>query len=231
VTGTEYLRAIQANQNGCEAATLGRLAEIDPKLPEVLQVTGETLMLLEQYGTCHWGCRGGAHLLERFAARTVSYALASLRLLWFGHYDEAYSLLRTLGELANLLLLFANDSDELRLWRDADESERRNSFGAAAVRGKLEGRRLPLVLTRERFNVLSSRFAHSGQIPAAQLHNPSGVMTTGGYIQAGGLTYGIAQLAVFVATIALALSEQGEMPDPNRESLRSTADRLMTAME
>ena len=202
MTGTEYLKAIRASQDSCQAATQKRLRAIDSKLPNTLEALGDTLLLLEQYGSCHWGCRRGTHLMERFSARAVSYAVASLRLMWFCHYDEAYVLIRNLGELANLLFLFASDARQLEEWRDADETERRTGFGAGTVRKRLSELKLPIVLSRDRFNELSSRFAHSGQMPVAQLHNPEGVMTMGGRIQPGGLSYGMAQLAVFTSTIS-----------------------------
>ena len=231
VRASEYLRAIRAKQDKCERATEERAPEINRTLPAAIDQTAQTLMLLEQYGSCHWGCHGGDHLIERFAARATSYCLASIRLLWMGHYDEAYSLLRTVGELANLLFLFASDRSQMTRWRDADEGQRRNDFGAAGVRAILASLQLPAILNRRRFAMLSGRFAHAGQLPVAQLHNPDGLMTMGGRLQPGGLDYGMAQLTVFVGTIGWSLSELGDMSDDHRAELQSAAEHLMTIME
>ncbi len=230
MTGTEYLKAIQASQDSCQAATQERLGTIDSKLPDTLEALGETLLLLRQYGSCNWGCRGGAHLMERFSARAVSYAVASLRLMWIGHYDEAYVLIRNLGELANLLFLFASDAKQLEAWRAAGEAERRNGFGAGTVRQRLSERQLPIVLKRDLFNELSSRFAHTGQLPVVQLHNPDGAMSMGGRIQPVGLSFGMAQVVVFTSTIALALTELGDLPDSKGAALRAADSRMTTAI-
>jgi hypothetical protein len=227
MTGFEYLLKIRDNQDRCEAETDDKLPDIAPAMLTLLSFSGDTLLLLEQFGTCRWGCKGGNHLIERFTARAVSYCLASIRLLWFGHYDEAYALLRNLGELANLLFLFSNDADQLKLWEGASDSVRRNDFGAGSVRKKLADRKLPLVLNQERFKMLSACFAHSGEVPVSQLHNPVGLVTMGGHIQPGGLSYGVLQLAVFLATIAFSISSLGNMSDEHRNLIRKAADNLM----
>ena len=129
-----------------------------------------------------------------------------------------------------MLFLFASDAKQLEAWRDADETERRNGFGAGTVRQRLSERQLPIVLKRDLFNELSSRFAHTGQMAVVQLHNPDGAMSMGGRIQPIGLSFGMAQLVVFTSTIAFALIELGDMPDSKGAALRAAGSRMTTAI-
>ena len=93
---------------------------------------------LYQFSCCRWGCHGKEHVFEYLGGRKVSHALASSRLISTGYYDEAISLVRSIGEIANLLNLFHADNETIRRWLDADKNLRRTEFSPVAVRKKLE---------------------------------------------------------------------------------------------
>jgi hypothetical protein len=71
-------------------------------------------------------------------AKVVASSLAALRLALSGYYDEALALTRGVGEIANLLFLFAAKPAELERWRHADEALRKKEFGPVKVRITLE---------------------------------------------------------------------------------------------
>ena len=54
-----------------------------------------------------------------------------------GYYDESLSLIRTVGETANLLNLFWRKNEKIREWLDSDDKKRMKGFGPAAVRKML----------------------------------------------------------------------------------------------
>jgi hypothetical protein len=71
---------------------------------------GMSLNALYQVGTCYRGCRGSAgHVLERLCGRAYNLGCAAFHLLMVGLYDEALGLVRSLGELTNLIGLSATD--------------------------------------------------------------------------------------------------------------------------
>jgi hypothetical protein len=54
-----------------------------------------------------------------------------------GYYDEALCLIRSVGEIANLLMLFAQKSEKYREWVVATKDERIKNFRPGAVRKQL----------------------------------------------------------------------------------------------
>jgi hypothetical protein len=226
MTGTDYLAIARQVQERCAEATEATAAALHREIPATLEALGSAIFALEQFGTCSWGCKGAAHTIERFAARAVSYSLAMLRLLWFGHYDEAFSLARNLGELANLLLLFSASAKEYESWIAGDEISRRNDFGAGAVRKRLAEYGSPVALERDHFNELSARYSHPGQDPTPQMHNLMGVPTMGGRVQPEALRWGLLQEGIFVAIIASTIGELADLSDENGKKLADAANNL-----
>jgi hypothetical protein len=55
-----------------------------------------------------------------------------------GYYDEALSLVRSVGEIANLLNLFWANQISIRAWLDSSQTERRERFAPYRVRKELE---------------------------------------------------------------------------------------------
>src|SRR5271163_1935702 len=91
---------------------------------DTLIVIGDCLSVLFQAGSCHRGCRGGDHLLERLCSRAYNLALGAYSLTEIGLYDEALILVRTLREMANLIALFNFDKNKVKEWSGADKKAR-----------------------------------------------------------------------------------------------------------
>ena len=91
------------------------------------------------FSCCHWGCHGKHHVFEHLGGRIVTNASVAVRSIFHGYYDEGLALVRSIGEIANLVNLFMSRPSKLREWLDADETSRWQRFGPAEVRKMLEG--------------------------------------------------------------------------------------------
>src|SRR5471032_2807219 len=90
------------------------------KHAEMVRLIGTSLCVLYQASTCHRQCNGGGHLLERLCGRGHNLASAAFNLIRDGAYDEALNLIRSLGELQNLVLLSVFDKMSFEEWLKAD---------------------------------------------------------------------------------------------------------------
>lgn len=80
------------------------LPEIDKHLPE-LKLLGTSLAALYEASTCNRKCFGGGHVLESLAGRVYNLASSAYILSLAGFYDEALNLIRSIGEISNLISL------------------------------------------------------------------------------------------------------------------------------
>jgi hypothetical protein len=62
---------------------------------------------------------GGKHTFERLLGRAYNLGCSAYNLTLFGLYDEALSLIRSLGEIANLVMLSALDGPKITEWLHA----------------------------------------------------------------------------------------------------------------
>ena len=137
------------------ARTMPTLAE------EELASLGISLNILYQAATCHRGCHGGAHMLERLCGRAYNLGCAAFHLLTLGFYDEALGLIRGIGELSNIMILAAEDPVAIQEWISADAKTLRSKFGPAQVRKMLEQKNSPLMYaTKPWYGELSESYIH-----------------------------------------------------------------------
>ena len=108
---------------------------------DALECVGSCLCALHRISTCSNGCSGGDHTFQYFAGRAFNLSYASYRLIRLGLYDEALNLLRSLGELGNLLALSLYDTKSFEKWMTASDSERIRNLGPAWVRTSIKKRK------------------------------------------------------------------------------------------
>ena len=92
--------------------------------PAALDGLGTLLVFVYGLATCGWGCKGGDHQIEWLLGRVLNQAFAAHRLIRSGFYDEALVLIRGIGEIANLLLLFQWEKLTLGEWKTCDRNTR-----------------------------------------------------------------------------------------------------------
>jgi hypothetical protein len=213
--GMDFLRLVWKYEDELEATTDTALPHFGKKAPQCLERLGTVLSLLDRTASCFWGCAGGDHVLEYLAGRTASLARATLRLMRLAFYDEALVLVRGVGEIANLLTLFAAETTAFEQWRKADAKARFRLFRPSAVRNALEQKGIPPPMTKERYSRLCETVAHVTPNTKPQTYNPHGRPVAGGMFQEAGILVALNELSAFVA-VATLVAAKLILKDPER---------------
>ena len=185
--GLSFLHLVWGQEDKCEVETDKAFQSLGKKAPACLEQIGTVLSLTDRMASCWWVCRGGDHTIEYLLGRVASNARAALRLLKFGFYDESLVLSRAIGETANLLQLFCHNEDSLQDWRASSRKDRRNMFGPAKVRCRLEKLQTSPLVNKERYGQLCERAVHVQPETKPQSHNILGVPGTGATFQHEGV--------------------------------------------
>lgn len=196
--GSDFLRVVREQERRCEESLSRWLPSVGVKAPQTMERLGTALSYLDRIASCWWGCRQDTHVDERLVGRVASNSRAALQLLRSGYYDEAFGLVRQIGETANLLSLFMQSAESYERWKGASEDVIRNDFSPGKVRHKLEALPLPLPMDRETYGLLSTQSIHVNPHTSPQSHNPFSLPTLGGYFQEAGALVALNHLAGMV---------------------------------
>lgn len=195
----EHLRHLSNVQAWLLSDQSRRFDAFDP----VLQILSASLSAIYEAATCHRGCNGGSHVLEATLGRAYNLAVSSWALIRVAQYDEALNLIRGLGEINNLLLLFAHEPDLISGWLTATKKERMNAFGPAQVRKQLAKHVQWEPAGNDWYSELCERFVHvhPGTKPGSHSHRNSGQI--GPVPQRQGEEHSVRELQTIVFAIAL----------------------------
>jgi hypothetical protein len=201
--GLDFINLVARQERTCEEETRTLGASLGEKAPKCLIALGTALSLIDRLASCWWGCAGGDHVVEYLVGRSVASARGSLRLSFGGYYDESLGLTRSVGEIANLLALFAADTSTLTTWRAASRRQRRNDFGPAAARRRLMVLGAPHPISKERYAALCELATHVTPETRPQAHNPLQMPIVGAHFQRTGYMLALNELAIPVAFVGL----------------------------
>jgi hypothetical protein len=195
-SGLAHLAIIQKIADMTKAQTIPLLAK------EELKSVGISLNILYQAATCHRKCHGGGHTLERLCGRAYNHGCAAYHLLMMGFYDEALGLIRGIGELANIIILAAEDPIAIQEWIHADAKTLRSKFGPAQVRKLLEAKNSQLMYaTKEWYGELSESYIHV--TPQTKPNEHGGRALIGGIFQKDGAEKVFGELATILCNMGL----------------------------
>jgi hypothetical protein len=200
------------------------------KAPQCLEHLGTVLSLLDQAGSCFWGCGKGDHIVEYMAGHASSTSRAALRLLYFAFYDQSLMLTRSLYEMANLLFLFMMEPDALEEWKRRPGNERMKHFSPFKVRLRLEARKIPQPVDRARYSRLSELAVHITPQIRPQGHNPLGVPTAGAYFQEAGVLISLNELAAATALVAVPIPKLLKLSLDKRKHFRETSLKVLRSV-
>jgi len=216
----DLLEAISKGEDECEKRTDEWLKQAGEAAPKCMENLSTVLLIAEMVGACFWNCPGSsyeAHLVQYMAARASSFGRAALRLGRLGFYDEALSLVRSLGEIANLLTLFTFDSEAMVEWKRSDWHSRQRSFRPSQVRRRALERANFVPMGEEDYRLLCELSTHPVPELRPQLYNPHGQVTTGGTFQPAGMLLVLNETSVLMSVIALFAAKLCGVPkDPLR---------------
>ena len=170
------------------------------------------------------------HMIQYIAARASSFGRAALRLARLGFYDEALSLVRSLGEIANLLMLFHLDSAAMADWKRSDSRRRNKHFRPAQIRDRVVKLGSKVPMDEKSYRLLCELSTHPVPELKPQLFNPHGVVMAGGRFQEAGMLLVLNETAVLESVILLLAAKLADVPrDRLREIKRASLECIEAA--
>ena len=200
--GFAFLKLLKCHQNSCADETTTNVAKFEKSAIRTIERIGTILSLLDRLASCYWGCGGGHHAIEHLVGRSVSHAAATIRLIYMGHYDEAWALTRNIAETGNLIWLFFLVPDEVDRWVTSSDSQRRSQFGPAKVRRKIEAAGSVVPHDKDSYSTMCEVGVHPNPThPPHASHNAHGIPTLGGVYQELGFIDSLGKLGWAIATV------------------------------
>jgi hypothetical protein len=205
--GGEFLQRAAKIEDECEKFSDAQVqSEMGVKAPECLEKLGTILAEADAIGSCLWSCPAegfDAHTIQYVVGRASGFGLAIMRLSRFGFYDEALSLVRSLGEIANLLMLFRLDSAAMADWKSSDSSVRRSRFRPTQVRDRILKLKGFVPMDSPKYHRLCELSTHPVPELRPQLFNPHGILSLGATFQQAGVLVVLNETAYLEALIVL----------------------------
>jgi hypothetical protein len=168
--------------------------------------------------------------LEYLTGRAANSSYAALNLMHRGYYDQSLSLARTLGEIANLMALFAYDKSKLDEWKRISDKERRQKFSAVKVRLAIDSMSKPLPVDKERYGRLSVFSIHASPDTLAQAHGAQGKGVTLPVFQPVGFLLALNEISLPIAFITLFAGSLLKLHDDIRKVFKDIAILLIENM-
>lgn len=229
--GLAFLQALEsANEHSLKHSD-AFLQAGGKRLPDSVEKLGTLLSLLYQAACCRWGCRGGDHAVEWLAGRSVNLGISAYKLIRSAFYDEALLLVRSIGEIANLLWLFRSDERELPAWKNSTRKQRLKRFSPRAVRTRLEERgNVGAIIDRERYGRLCELATHPmpGVVPGQ--FSGAGRPILGMIMQPAGVFVAVNELSLSLAVTAVPASHLLDLDQGHKSMLGSAAVALLRSL-
>lgn len=144
-------------------------------------------------------------------------------------YDESLSLTRAVGEIANLLFLFAADHAAYAAWKAASKAERLREFSPFKIRLRIEAAGIPIPVDQHRYAALSERAAHATPDTRPQVHSPSGRPVLGEVLQPVGALVALNELCFATGVAAASAIRLLDLDKERKEELKASAIDLIRA--
>lgn len=228
--GLDFLADIRIAEERCANETWKSLPQTGRQVPLCLSALGDLLSLIYRAATCNWGCAGPDHTVNHLAARIATTASASLRCLAAGYYDESLALTRSVGELANLLVLFVRVPAEFDAWINANKRERLERFSPFKVRIALETIAVKPPINHERYSALTESGVHATTTMVPQSHNPMRRAVLGHLFQLPGAIVALTELAIATGVAGHQVSRLLKLPTPIRDDFDKVLRAVVEAL-
>jgi hypothetical protein len=228
--GLAFLKLAEEAAGRCATESDERFPSMGKACPECLRNLGTILSQMYRLGSCFERCQGGDHLIEYILGRTTATALSALSLLRQGYYDESLSLTRSIGETANLFMLFVKLPARLEEWKSSDTKSRLKKFSPIHVRLALEQAGVPMPLDKERYGRLSETATHISPRTRPQMHNVAGVPTLGALFQEMGALVALNELAWATGWAGLVGAKLMDLPGDEYPRIKALSIELLASV-
>jgi hypothetical protein len=178
-----------------------------------LEIIGTSMCVFYQAGTCYRKCWGGGHVLESLIGWAYNLSCSAYMLTMRGFYDEALNLVRSMGEIGNLLTLCTVDETATTRWLESDKKTRLKDFSPSAIRRALKEYNVYLIASDSWYEEFCEKFTHvtPGTIP--NHHNSIQMGYVGGVLQEDGLAKALHEIASVTVHIAVIVAKSFEFYD------------------
>jgi hypothetical protein len=228
--GMDFLKLVAEQEDQCEKETREGLPQVGKRVPAMMHNLGTVLSFVDRISGCFWGCKGGDHVVEYAAGRVGSTARAALRLILFGFYDEALSLTRSIGEIANLFLLCSQDTAAYAEWLASTKQERIRNFRPVRVRERLEGKDLRAFIDEARYRQMCEVGTHVTPQTKPQAHNILGMPCAGAMFQTAGVIVALNELGLATACATVTIPKLLGYDDARRREIRDACLSLIDSL-
>jgi hypothetical protein len=186
-----------------------------PSHAGTLRVIGSSLAALYEAATCNRMCFGGGHVLESLAGRAYNLGCSAYLLIERGFYDEALNLVRSIAEIANIVLLSAVDDAALKRWLSSDRKTRLKEFSPSKVRGLLEKAGCKDVMCADDtwYTTFCESYTHPTPKTQPNLHNDKERGVVGGVFQPNGLKLALREMANTLGGLAMLVCKFAKLDD------------------
>jgi hypothetical protein len=195
--------------------------------PQIYEQLGNSLSLLTQMATCQWGCRESGHDIEAILRRFCNAALAALRLMNSGLYEEALGQTRNAAEIVNLLELFSLDKSNLEEWQKLTSKEQGRRFSPFRVRLAIENYGEQPVVSEDLYSRLCEIGIHISLPSIFQSYEINRALIVGGHFSIQGLIIVLNTLAQIVAPCLVYAGVLVEASQENMQMLTATSRSLL----
>jgi hypothetical protein len=223
LSGRQMLRGVGKFEDRCEKASEKHIAKMGKKAPRCYEYVGQLLAYIDLIGSCHYSCPGGAesaHIIWYLAARASSFGRAALRLMKMGFYDEALIIVRSIGEITNLFVLFSMSPQNIEEWEKSDRSYRLAHLTPGKIRKRIENLKNDTpYISASHYAALCEVSTHPVPDLRPQRFNHAGKSMTGGiYLQEVGILVVLNEMALALSLLAVSAAKVCKVPaDPFKE--------------
>jgi hypothetical protein len=156
--------------------------------------------------------------------------MGAFKLARSGFYDESLSLIRTVGEMANLYYLFCIDPNALGEWKNADDKKRNNKYSPVKVRLALEKNNQPVPIGQERYRQLSEKAIHLHPNIPPQMYNAHRSSKAGGAYQEAGLFLCLSEIGFSFSMVGICTFIKFNLPDDATDQIYQAASNLRDSL-
>ena len=209
-SGIEHLTLIERGSTLAErmSADVAHENECDREL------IGTSLNALYQAATCHRKCHGGPHILEALCGRLYNLGSSAYLLANRGFYDESLNLVRSMGEISNLISMSVIDKTAFKEWIASDKKTRLKEFGPARVRTLLQQKAPELLIAdRDWYSHFCESYTHATPHTKPNVNSETGRAHAGGTFQPQGYATTLGELATVLASVAMIVCRYFKLDD------------------
>jgi hypothetical protein len=146
-------------------------------------------------------------------------------------YDEALNLVRSMGEITNLIAMTIVDQNALKRWLNADKNTRIREFAPGKVRKILKDAKSEVFYVKGHwYSKFCEDFTHVTPTTQPNVHNDKKQAFTGGVVQENGLEFAINEIFNLTANTAIIMVRLRDQ-DGMLQELLSATERIIDEHE